>query len=137
MKFADVVRQNPRLAMNVGELLDTFSPFLASSPNVRVHWVEEYARCEINGTGHRAGIIAITGDSLVLTWKFGIMYRKRGLAVVPRAEVASWELVGDDRLVATTSSGGKAVVEFRPASPEYDAFVERFRLIAPFGRSAR
>lgn len=136
MKLAEVVRQNPRLTANTGDVVAGFQPYLDSTPNARIHWVEEYARAVVQGDVHRAGIVAVTADGLVLSWKHGLMYRHRSTFELRRDDVTDWELRSDDRLVAVTS-GGDVSVEFRPGSPEYVGFSERVRLIRPFGRAPR
>ncbi|MEZ5216241.1 MAG: hypothetical protein R2715_06520 [Ilumatobacteraceae bacterium] len=135
MRPADVVRDNPRLAANVGDVLEGLSPVLADQPNLRIHWVEEYARAEVAGESNRAGIVAVAAGGLVLMWRHGLMYRKRTWRWIPRSDIDGWEWTGD-RLVGSApgSSGPAVVVEFRPESAEAEAFGERFRLIAPWGR---
>jgi hypothetical protein len=131
MTLRDVARENPRLGAVANDVVSSFTDYVTAEPNSRIHWVEEYARAQIHGTTHRAGLVAITNSAVVLAWKHGLLYRRRSHFVLRRAEVGEWSQT-DDRLIAATA-GGPVVIEFRAGSAEWLAFSERLRLIRPLG----
>lgn len=131
MNLSEVVRENPRLKPVAPDIVRGFASYVAERPNARVLWVEEYARAIGAGEAHRAGIVAVTADSIVLSWKHGFMYRSRSHREIHRNDVTSWQL--DELGVSITLTDGEVRVEFRPGSAEAASFNERLVLIRPFG----
>ena len=136
MTLAEVVRENPRLAANVPDVLEGLAPYLAAAPNARIHWVEEYFRAEIHDATHRAGIAALTASGLVLTWRHGLLWRQRATFELTRDAVTAWRFDHGDRLSARTVDGPVSI-QFRAGSPEFHGFSERLRLIRPLGPETR
>lgn len=131
MNLSEIVRENPRLKPVAPDVIEGFRAYVAERPNARVLWVEEYARAVVEGEAHRAGIVAITSDSIVLSWKHGFLYRSRSHREIRRGEVTAWQ--PDELGVSINLADGEVRLEFRPESAEASSFNERLVLIRPFG----